>query len=280
MSRKDLPAAAVTRRPGIQTYVTPEMLDAWNPRIAAAASDEGNTISILDVIGFDWFGDGVTAKSVAARLRAFGPAADVTVNINSPGGDLFEGLAIYNTLREHAGKVTVKVLGLAASAASVIAMAGDEIRVARAGFLMIHNGWVLAIGDRNDLREIADWLTPFDATIADIYAARTGLAHAEVAAMMDVETWIGGQQAVDGGWADGLLPSDEVDAKGGADGPKTMAALRRLEMYLSRGGASRAERRELVKGLGGMPSAAPTGMPGAADDAGVASALLANLKRF
>ncbi|MFT2622165.1 head maturation protease, ClpP-related, partial [Escherichia coli] len=76
---------------------------------------------------------------------------------NSPGGDMFEGLAIYNLLREHEGEVNVKVLGLAASAGSVIAMAGDTVQIARAGFLMIHNAWVVAMGNRNDLRELAAW---------------------------------------------------------------------------------------------------------------------------
>ncbi|WP_034085582.1 head maturation protease, ClpP-related, partial [Pseudomonas aeruginosa] len=111
---------------------------------------------------------------IAGALRAIGGDVDVTVNINSPGGDVFEGLAIYNLLREHKGKVTVNIIGLAASAASFIAMAGDEIRIGRAAFLMIHNAWLIAMGNRNDLREIADWLEPFDMTLADIYAQRTG----------------------------------------------------------------------------------------------------------
>ncbi|KLB48562.1 peptidase, partial [Xanthomonas euvesicatoria] len=104
---------------------------------------------------------GVTARRVAGALRAMGKGP-VTVNVNSPGGDMFEGLAIYNLLREHDGEITVKVLGLAASAASIIAMAGDTVQIARAGFLMIHNAWVMAVGNRNDLIEVADTLKPFD----------------------------------------------------------------------------------------------------------------------
>jgi ATP-dependent Clp protease, protease subunit len=122
--------------------VRPVALERWNPSIRAANEDEYR-ISIFDPIGFDpWTGEGVTAKRIAAALRTL-DGADVTVNINSPGGDMFEGLAIYNLLREYSGKVVVKVLGLAASAASIIAMAGDEVRIARAGFLNIHNCWVL-----------------------------------------------------------------------------------------------------------------------------------------
>ncbi len=93
----------------------------------AAATDD-NSISVFDVIGQDYWGEGVTAKRIAGALRAMN-GADVTVNINSPGGDMFEGLAIYNLLREYEGRVTVKVLGIAASAASVIAMAGMIFRL-------------------------------------------------------------------------------------------------------------------------------------------------------
>src|SRR5690606_30844040 len=104
-----------------------------------AVDDEERTIGIYDVIGQDfWTGEGVTAKRVAAALRSMG-AGPVTVYINSPGGDVFEGLAIYNLLREHKGEVTVKVMGLAASAAPVIEMAGDVVQVPRARFLMILN---------------------------------------------------------------------------------------------------------------------------------------------
>jgi len=167
--------------------------------VRAAADDEDRTISIYDVIGYDWWtGEGVTTKRIAGALRSLG-AGPVTVNVNSPGGDMFEGLSIYNLLREHQGEITVKVLGLAASAASVVAMAGDKVQIARAGFLMIHNCWVLAQGNRHDLREFADTMEPFDAAMADIYAARSGLDLAEVQRQMDGETWIGGSQAIEQG---------------------------------------------------------------------------------
>jgi hypothetical protein len=98
----------------------------------------------------------------------------------------------------------MKVLGLAASAASIIAMAGDEIQISRAGFLMVHDTWVVAMGNRNDLRDIADQLEPFDFAMADIYAARTGIDAKTVMKKMDAETWINGSAAVDEGWADAL----------------------------------------------------------------------------
>lgn len=104
-------------------------------------------------------GRGVTAKRISAALRAIGNN-DVVVNINSPGGDMFEGLAIYNLLRSHSGKVTVNILGIAASAASIIAMAGDEVQMGRGAFLMIHNCWAVGVGNRHDFAKLANDLAP------------------------------------------------------------------------------------------------------------------------
>ena len=138
MSKKQLPVAPAGRPCARVTCETlPSALDRWDGGIKAAATDD-NSISVFDVIGQDYWGEGVTAKRIAGALRAMN-GADVTVNINSPGGDMFEGLAIYNLLREYEGRVTVKVLGIAASAASIIAMAGDDIQIGRGAFLMIHN---------------------------------------------------------------------------------------------------------------------------------------------
>lgn len=113
MTKKSLPAAPAGRPCArVSCEVMPHALDHWNSGIRAAQADD-NTISIFDVIGQDYWGDGVTAKRIGAVLRSLN-GDDVTVNINSPGGDMFEGLAIYNQLREYEGKVTVKVLGVAA----------------------------------------------------------------------------------------------------------------------------------------------------------------------
>lgn len=265
MSMRKLPQAEIAARPGLRTEVMPSALNRWNPEVHAAAGDEtDNSISILDVIGQDFWGEGVTAKRISGALRAIGKQ-EVVVNINSPGGDYFEGLAIYNMLRDHPAKVTVKVLGIAASAASVIAMAGDEVQIARAGFLMIHNTWVVAMGDRHQLRDVADWLEPFDAMAIDIYAARTGRDVKDLGKMLDRETWIGGSDAVDQGFADGLLQSDEVSTKAKNETGRQVSAAHKLDALLARAGASRSERRELVAALkGGMPGAASTGMQDAA----------------
>jgi len=264
MTLKSLPAAPEGRPFARENRDLPSSaMERWNGGIKAAKSDE-NSISVFDVIGADWYGDGVTASRIAAALRSIG-GADVTVNINSPGGDMFEGLAIYNLLREYEGKVTVKVLGLAASAASIIAMAGDEVQIGRGAFLMIHNCWVYAMGNRHDLQQIAADMVPFDKAMNDIYGARTGLDAATIDAMMNAETYIGGSDAVEKGFADRLLTADEISD--GDDSPE--AALRKLDAMLAKTDAPRSERRKLLKALtGGKPGAAatPEGMPGATDE--------------
>ena len=246
--KPDLPAAAMER---------------WNGGIRAAREGE-NSISIFDVIGADFWGDGVTASRIAGALRSMNGGA-VTVNINSPGGDMFEGLAIYNLLREYEGKVTVKVLGLAASAASIIAMAGDEVQIGRGAFLMIHNCWVYAMGNRHDLAQIAADMAPFDKAMSDIYQARSGLDSAAIDKMMDGETYIGGSEAVEKGFADSLLSADEI----ADDDESPAAALRKLDALLAKTNTPRAERRKLLKALSGGTSGAATkneGMPGATDE--------------
>ncbi|WP_293648237.1 head maturation protease, ClpP-related [Pantoea septica] len=264
MTVKSLPAAPEGRPfARVNRDLPSSAMERWNGGIKAAKSDE-NSISVFDVIGADWYGDGVTASRIAAALRSIG-GADVTVNINSPGGDMFEGLAIYNLLREYEGKVTVKVLGLAASAASIIAMAGDEVQIGRGAFLMIHNCWVYAMGNRHDLQQIAADMVPFDKAMNDIYGARTGLDAATIDAMMNAETYIGGSDAVEKGFADRLLAADEISD--GDDSPA--AALRKLDAMLAKTDAPRSERRKLLKALtGGKPGAAatPEGMPGATDE--------------
>lgn len=283
MSMKNLPGAP-TGRPGasVRSEILPRAFDRWNPGVKAAgeSGEAERSISIYDAIGYDyWTGEGVTARRVAAALRSMGPGP-VTVNVNSPGGDVFEGLAIYNLLREHDGEVTVKVLGLAASAASFIAMAGDKVQIARAGFLMIHNSWVIASGNRNDMREIADWLEPFDAAMADIYATRTGLDAKAVAKLMDAESWIGGAAAVEQGFADELLASDQI---GKGDAKAQANAARRVEAALRASGLPKSEAMRLIseiKSSAGDPAGSGEGDPaerGRVADISQTAALAASL---
>lgn len=267
------PCAAVT------SQVQMRALDRWQAGVRAADGEGQRTISVYDVIGQDyWTGEGVTAKRISAALRNMGKGP-VTVNVNSPGGDLFEGLAIYNLLREHDGEVTVKILGVAASAASIIAMAGDTVQIARSGFLMIHNTWVMAVGNRNDLAEVAASLKPFDDAMASIYAARTGETAEAMAKLMDRETWIGGDSAIEDGFADELLASDQVE-KGA--GRASASAARRLEAQLRASGMTKSAAMTLMsdfKSSAGDPAGGgegdPTEQPRLAPDALSSAAALA-----
>lgn len=139
MSLRDLPAGPVfPRLAAFQADAPSDALARWAAMpVAAAADTEDDSTTIFDVIGENGMGGGVSLRRIAAALRRIGPNA-VTVQINSPGGDMFEGIAIYNLLRTHPAAVTVEVLGLAASAASIIAMAGDDIRMSPGSFLMLH----------------------------------------------------------------------------------------------------------------------------------------------
>lgn len=272
MTIRTLPVAKIGTRPNnVQSDISPLAMERWNPDVRNAGGTDNNIISIMDYIGADMFGNGVTSNRVTGALRAIGNQP-VTVEINSPGGDFFEGLAIYNALREHTNSVTVKVLGMAASAAAIIAMAGDQILVARAGFLMIHNVMVLAYGNANEMRDIADSLDPFDAVLTDIFASRSGLAPKDVTKMLDAETWIGGSEAVDMGMADGLLPSDEISTTKNKPANGPAAAMRRIDAALAKGERiSRSERRNLIKELASMPSATseddtPSAVENAVDD--------------
>lgn len=247
MSLRQLPEIQAARLPSICAFEPDaDAVERWNAGIMAKQTPE-NTISILDVIGEDfWTGGGVTSKRVAAALRAIGDQ-EVFVDLNSPGGDFFEGVAIYNALRAHPHKVTVRILGLAASAASVIAMAGDEIQIGKAGFLMVHNAWVVAIGNRHDLAEAARTMEPFDDAMATVYAERAGVKKAKAAEWMDNETWFNGEQAVKEGLADDYLPADQVaEDKTKAETARAVNATRRVDALLAKSGIPRNERRSLI----------------------------------
>lgn len=160
-----------------------------------------NDLYIYDDIGPDWLGM-VSAKAVIEDLGQL--TGDITVRINSPGGDVNEALAIYNALTRHGGKVTVSIDGLAASAASYIAMAGKTITIAENAMLMIHNPWTFAMGDAPALRKTADVLDKYGQGIVDVYAARSGQAKEDVAAKMTAETWFTAAEAVEYGLADSV----------------------------------------------------------------------------
>lgn len=244
MSLSDLPTLPTAHLRGIDWPTRPSSVERWRPNIRAESNgNDATSISVMDVIGESWDGSGVTAKGVKAVLRNIGPKP-VVVNINSPGGDFFEGVAIYNTLMQHPAKVDVNVLGIAASAASVVAMAGDSIRMGDGSFMMIHNAWALAMGNRTELREIADWLEPFDNAMRDLYAKRTGMAPANVAKLMDAETYLSASDAVDKGFADALM--EAPPAQGDAAAAAALHGTRLVEAMLRAAGKTAAEAKDVI----------------------------------
>lgn len=166
---------------------------------------EANTIYIYDVIvGSDmeaeWFG-GVAPKAFIDTLNAM--SGDVHLRINSPGGDVFAANAMVQCMRDYTGgKIIAHIDGVAASAASVLAVAADTVIMAPGSLMMIHNAWTMAMGDRHDLTETANLLEKVDGMLADNYAVRSGGDTGTFATMMDAETWFTPQEAVDIGLAD------------------------------------------------------------------------------
>ncbi|MFJ3121048.1 head maturation protease, ClpP-related [Pseudomonas protegens] len=248
---------------GLRSEMSPRALEKWNPAIQAAVENTSDTITVYGVIGEDWYGEGVTLKRIDAALRSIGEK-DVTVYINSPGGDMFEGIAIYNRLREHSHKVTTKVLGMAASAASVVYLAGSDRQVASSAFLMIHNCWTFLAGNRHYLRDVAADMEEFDAAMADLYAETSGQPVKDMADLMDDETYIRGKRALELGLATGLLSATEITERDNEESGQANA-LKAMDIALAKSGMPRSERRALFASFkSGMSSAAGGGMRHAA----------------
>lgn len=171
-------------------------------RIEQKADSDEATIYLYDVIGYDWWTDGgVTAKQFAKDLQAI-TAKTLHLRINSPGGDVFEGRAMVAALQAHPAHKIAHVDGLAASAASFIAMHADEIEMTDGSFMMIHNGWTIAIGDRHSMLETAALLEKIDGSIIDDYMRKTDAPREQIAQWMDDETWMTAAEAVERGFAD------------------------------------------------------------------------------
>lgn len=253
MTIRKLPELQLPRINGVSHEIPKKAMTNWDRGVTALASE--NTITIFDVIG-DFYDSGFTVSRMSAALRSIGDKP-VTVQINSPGGIYDDGLAIYNLLRAHPARVTTQVIGMAASAASIIAMAGDEIQIGKAAHFMIHNTQWVAIGDRNVMLEAHDAMVIFDETLVGLYSDRTGIERADLQAMMDAETYLSGQKAVDMGFADAFLPTDPI--KNVTGGEKPLAY--QVEEALQGQGWSRAKSRRALKELRGMPGAASNVTP-------------------
>lgn len=219
-----------------------EVIRQW--RALAFSGNASADIEIFDVIGED-FGAGISDKMIADQLRGF-KGRDVRIQMNSPGGDVFTGLSIYNLLRNHSGKVTIEVTGMAASAASVIAMAADEIVMGQGSLMMIHNAWGMVVGNQHDLREAADFLEKIDGQLVGIYAARTGQSEKRIASMMADETFFTHEEAVKEKFADRVDSAVKVTARADTSGSNPVKDRRRYERALARLDVPRHKRSEII----------------------------------
>lgn len=163
------------------------------------AQDANAEIWLYDEIGSGWFG-GMSAKQFADEFKKLGKVNNISLRINSPGGDVFDGLAIYNILKQSSSRITVYIDGLAASIASIVAMAGDEINMADNAIMMIHKAWGMAIGNSDEMQAMSDTLNKLDGTLVGTYAKQTGMDQTRIAELMSAETWMTAQEALNYGF--------------------------------------------------------------------------------
>ena len=186
----------------------------WN-WVKNDAEEERTLVLNGEISDETWYGDEVTPKLFEKELNA--GTGNITVWINSPGGDVFAAAQIYNMLMEYKGDVTVKIDALAASAASVIAMAGTKVLMSPVGLMMIHNPMTIAIGDSREMQKAGEMLDEVKESILNAYEIKTGLNRTRISHLMDGESWFNAKKAVELGFADGILGSTEKteDAAGG-----------------------------------------------------------------
>lgn len=213
---------------------------------------------IYDEIGF-W---GITAKDVLLALRGI-TAKEIQVRVNSPGGDVMDGVAIYNLLKGHGAKITVHIDGMAASIASVIALAGDEVLMADNAFFMIHDPWAITIGTAGEHRKTADVLDKVSGVILDTYMKRVEASREQVETWMNEETWFTADEAKDAGFIDEIAEATPVKAKTDRfdlsvfrnapaalrDAAPSKPSERDLERILRDAGCSRSEAKAAVSAL-------------------------------
>jgi ATP-dependent Clp protease, protease subunit len=166
---------------------------------------DGDIVSDSDAWIYEWFGEPAASPNAFREELKQHDGKDITLWIDSYGGDVFAAAGMYNALKSHIGKVIAKIDGKAMSAASVLAMAADEIQMSPVAVMMIHNPWSVAQGDMRDMRKAADVLDTVKETIVNAYVAKTRKSKAKISAMMDDETWMSANVAVKQGFADSVL---------------------------------------------------------------------------
>lgn len=188
------------------------MRKSWYRMARRKAGGDDAEVSIAEIDLYDEIGSwGIRAKDFIRDLKGLGEVDEILLAIHSPGGDVFDGLAIYQALLSHPARVVARIDGLAASMASVVAMAADEILMAPTAMMMIHNPWSSAAGDADDLRKEADLLDKAKESLLAAYGRRA--EREQAAAWMDEETWFSGQEALEAGLADGLLEERRMAAR-------------------------------------------------------------------
>lgn len=189
--------------------------------------EEARTLTIDGVIASEsWYDDEISPQIFRAELNAGkGP---VELYINSPGGDCIAASQIYTMLQEYPGKVTVKIDGLAASAASVIAMAGDEVQMAAPALMMIHNPWTISMGDAKEMQHTIDMLDEVKESIVNAYQRKSGLSRAKLRAMMDDETWLNATKAIELRLADSIIGDNAPAAMAFSERARALALYNKI----------------------------------------------------
>lgn len=181
----------------------------WTNQAPTETEPEQRILTLNGTIAEEsWFDDDITPQLFREELNA--GSGDITVWINSPGGDCVAAAQIYNMLMDYRGSVTVKIDGIAASAASVIAMAGTRVLVSPVSMLMIHNPATMAMGDAAEMQKAIAMLDEVKESIINAYEIKTGMSRAKLSHLMDAETWMDAHTAVDLGFADEIMTRPEV----------------------------------------------------------------------
>ncbi len=193
--------------------MNPKTRKFWNWADQAGGDQSGERV--LELYGTiaeeSWFDDDVTPQMFRDEL--FAGNGDVVIWLNSPGGDCIAASQIYSMLMDYPGNVTVKIDGIAASAASVVAMAGSKVLMAPTALMMIHNPMTAAFGDHEDMQKAIEMLSEVKESIINAYEIKTGLSRAKISHLMDSETWMNAGKAIETGFADGILIDEKLTAE-------------------------------------------------------------------
>lgn len=228
--------------------------------IRAQADDEVDVYIYGDIVSNGWFETDVEAQRFVKEFAAI-EASRINVRVNSFGGEVFAAVAIHGAIQRHPAEVIAHIDGVAASAASVIVLAADQVRIAQGAFYMIHNGWGWAMGNKDEIRRYADLLEKTDGVITDYYERKSGQPREQIEEWMNAETWFTADEAFEAGFVDAVEDAEPVQAKGDLSRFKRVpAALRRREEPAQRGERRTVESERdleaLLRDEGGLSHAA------------------------